>query len=57
MTLCDVVSMICQSGQSVGAVAHEVTISVVDRSQPPDQFDIHGSASSGPTNFAYKVNG
>jgi len=51
-----VVSIICQSGPSADAVAQEITVSVVDTSQSPDEFDIHGSASSGPRNFAYKVN-
>jgi len=51
-----IASIICQSGQSVGALTQEVVISVVDTSLSPDHFDIHGSAS-GPRNFAYEVNG
>jgi len=48
-------SMICQSGRSADAVSEEVKISVAGRSQSSDQFDIHGSATSSPRNFAYKV--
>jgi len=49
-----VVSIICQSGQSADTVAREVEVSAVDMS--PDGFDIHGSSTSRPKNFAYKVN-
>ena len=51
-----VVRLICQSRQSLDAVAREVTVSVVDMSQSPDQYEIRGLASSSPRNFAYKVN-
>jgi len=50
-----VVSIICESGESDGAVSEEVEVSAVDISQSAGPFDIHGSSSSGHSNFAFKV--